>query len=392
MPNEKENTEEVKDQVVDKTAEETTDEVVLPAVELDDTDIEVIESSVLTQNEGKTKEELAEEIEAAKQSYVKEQQEILVKLDEIKEREGNAEMSDDEAFAIYEKELESEEGASKKTVTDNDNPFESINTNVDEKGAGADSPEVLSQRLKEYESTLSDPAIKEFIEFRKSGGDISSFIAKQGRVVDYSSLSPKDVFLEYLDNEVASGQLTEEEKENEIEVFDSKESIIEKKAFVAPLREELVRKQNEKLSSFMAEPAMQRKNQEEISRKAEAELNTFADQLKGKKYRGWEIPESAIVEAKNDLRSGKFSFVNQDGSPNVGLIMEAYLAIKHRDDIDKANVERGRTKGVRSEVQKRSLPKRGTGVTTRSLSTKGGLDAAYEEAKAKRKKEKGINL
>ena len=173
-------------------------------------------------------------------------------------------------------------------------------------------------------------------------------------------------------------------------LFDSEESIIKKKALVAPLRQELAARQQEKLSKFMSQPARQRQDMEEVNRKAEAELNLFTDNLKGKNYAGWDIPETVLLSAKNDLKTGKFSFVNQDGSPNVGLMVKAYIAVNHMDDIRKANIEKGRVKGVRLEVKKRTLPKRGTGVTTRALDTSGSLDQKFQEEKRRRKAEKGI--
>ncbi len=371
-----------------KEAENTEEGKVveLPVVELDAEEISAIEQSVISQNEGKTKEELADEIAAATETHQKGQAAILVKLDEIKLREGNAGMSDEDAFAIFETESEAEEEEVKAVSSD---PFAGI-TPTSEANAGTDSPEILSERLRAYEAKLSNPIVKEFVEFVDNGGDIASFIAQTGRVVDYSKLSPKDVFEEYLTAEVLSGQMTDEEKETEMSLFDSEESIIKKKALVAPLRQELAARQQEKLSKFMSQPARQRQDMEEVNRKAEAELNLFTDNLKGKNYAGWDIPETVLLSAKNDLKTGKFSFVNQDGSPNVGLMVKAYIAVNHMDDIRKANIEKGRVKGVRLEVKKRTLPKRGTGVTTRALDTSGSLDQKFQEEKRRRKAEKGI--
>ncbi len=351
----------------------------LPEVELSEEDVQSVEASVLEANEGKTKEDLTEEIEAALATEKETQVAITVKMDEIKARDGNDEMSDEDAFAIYESEIEA-------PVDDPVDPFESISTNIVEKPAGSDSPEIQSKRLNELEGIVADPAIADFIAFTKGGGNIGDYISQQGSFIDYANMDAKDV----LEMAMNAESLSEEDKETERDAFDLL-SPMGKKSMVKDMRQTLNSAQNDKLSKFMKQPVQRQVDQDAMNRKVDSDLNLLSRQLTGTNYHGWDIPEEAVADAVNALKTGEISFANADGSPNVKLMLEAALWVKNKGAITKANAAKGKLKGTRQEQKKRAMPRRGSSVTTRMISTDGSLNDAVNAEKKRRREAKAKN-
>ncbi|MGB1317378.1 MAG: hypothetical protein ACPG5W_04200, partial [Flavobacteriales bacterium] len=99
--------------------------------------------------------------------------------------------------------------------------------------------------------------------------------------------------------------------------------------------------------------------------------------------------EKEMEVSVNALKSGEVAFYNADGSPNVKTMLEAALWLKNKDQIIKAAVEKGKTKGVKQITKKLALPKRSSGLTTRKLHTQGNLDDAYKKEREKRRKKSG---
>ena len=359
-------------------------------VTLDETEEQDLVSRLLTDNPGKDEEELKDEIEKAKEEVLTSKKEEAIndlkKIDEVKARAGNEDLSDEDAFEIVLKEdFEAENGDPFATKPDKTS-FDATDNNVSADEAAKKKLADMEAKVAQAQAVMSEPLVEGYLKFKESGnGDFRAYLKTFEVDKDYDSLPDKMIYEEKLK---ALG-LTAEEIAEEIEEFEELRPA-QRKEKVAAYRVQMKAQQEERLKGVIAG---NEENARKIAQQQQENHKRFiglTESLNGKSYHGLNLTADMIIEVQNHVTSGKFGFLNTDGTLNAQKIFELASWDLWKPEILKGKTEQGKIKGRKQEITKRSAPRR-TSVKTTATRSKGGFQARSEEEKAAVRKRRGLS-
>jgi hypothetical protein len=358
-------------------------------VSLEESEEKEILDRLMADNPGKEESDLAEDIEKLKEetlSAKKEQAiEDLKKIDEVKAREGNAELSDEDAWEIA---LKEEEDSTAKNQQEDilKDPFSfDSDTNQPEK-TDNQKLEEMQAKVKQAEGILSDPMIDGYIKFKQSGnGSFRDYLKSFEVDKDFDSMPAKTIYkmgIERLG-------LSDEDLEYEMDAFDDL-SPAEKAMKVRSFRNEFKAEQNDRLKNMTFGDSEAAQKAQEIQQQNERNFMGLTKSMNGKSYYGLDLTEEMTKAIHDHVVSGKIGFVNADGTVNVKKMFDFAAWDLYKKDVLQGKVTQGRVKGQRQEFIKRSAPKR-TGVNTSRTAGRTSDYSAYQKAKDEVIGRRGVN-
>ena len=357
-------------------------------VSLEESEEKEILDRLMADNPGKEESDLAEEIEKLREETLTAKRdqamEDLKKIDEVKAREGNAELSDEDAWEIALK--EEEESKSKEEVaTLFTDPFSFDDEKEPEKTVDQRLEE-MQARVQQADNVLSDPMIEGYLKFKQSGnGSFRDYLKSFEVDKDYDSMPAKTIYkmgIERLG-------LSDEDLEYEMDAFDDL-SPAEKAMKVRSFRNEFKAEQNERLKNMTFGDSEAAQKAQEIQQQNERNFMGLTKSMNGKSYYGLDLTEEMTKAIHDHVVSGKIGFVNADGTVNVKKMFDFAAWDLYKKDVLQGKVTQGRVKGQRQEFIKRSAPKR-TGVNTSRTAGRTSDYSAYQKAKDEITGRRGVN-
>jgi hypothetical protein len=358
-------------------------------VSLEETEEKEILEKLMADNPGKEESDLTEDIEKLKEETLTAKREQAIedikKIDEVKAREGNAELSDEDAWEIALKEEEESTDKSQKEDILKD-PF-SFNNDTKQPEKTVDQKlEEMQVKVQQAEGILSDPMIDGYIKFKQSGnGSFRDYLKSFEVDKDYDSMPAKKIY----EMGIKRLNLSEEDLEFEMDAFDDL-SPVEKALKVRLFKSEFKAEQDERLKGItFGDPEKQRKAQE-LQQQNNKNFVGLTQSMKGKSYYGLDVTEEMTKAIHDHVISGKVGFVNADGTVNVNKLFDFAAWDLYKKDVLQGKVSQGRVKGQRQEFIKRSAPKR-TGVNTSRSAGRTSDYSAYQKAKEEVIGRRGVN-
>ena len=357
-------------------------------VSLEESEEKEILDRLMADNPGKEESDLAEEIEKLREETLTAKRdqamEDLKKIDEVKAREGNAELSDEDAWEIALK--EEEESKSKEEVaTLFTDPFSFDDEKEPEKTVDQRLEE-MQARVQQADNVLSDPMIEGYLKFKQSGnGSFRDYLKSFEVDKDFDSMPAKTIYkmgIERLG-------LSDEDLEYEMDAFDDL-SPAEKAMKVRSFRNEFKAEQNERLKNMTFGDSEAAQKAQEIQQQNERNFMGLTKSMNGKSYYGLDLTEEMTKAIHDHVVSGKIGFVNADGTVNVKKMFDFAAWDLYKKDVLQGKVTQGRVKGQRQEFIKRSAPKR-TGVNTSRTAGRTSDYSAYQKAKDEITGRRGVN-
>jgi len=334
--------------------EEVQEEEARFIVELDETIIAEVEETVVKANSGKAKEELAEEIEAAKTARLedvkKENKAIIAKAEELAKAEDNAEKTDEEIMALAQAAIAeaSENDEEDSTLTGFFGQGKSDSKAPEGSGGKAskvDIPQEVQAELDEYRKFKEDQGFLAYVEAKKSGDiEFIDVITQSGLAFDPKQVTP-DQLKQYQLNKLkeADPTITNEEIEEIMSEFADK-SRIEKVQETLPIRAQLEAERREALKAFStkvtSDATASRESVVQVVQAAENELKN--------NYLGVEIFPSKVVDEEmmlkvmNTIRTRGITAKTKEGKPDVKQAIEEQLIMLNYSDSLSAAYLRGR--------------------------------------------------
>jgi len=360
-------------------------------VSLEQDEEQSIISKLMEDNPGKEEDELSEQIEEMKSKTleVKKSQAIedLKRIDAVKEREGNSELSDEEAWDIVLQ--ENEESKQESILKD---PFSFNNEPTKEEPTVTESQRLqeMEQKVSQAEAVLSDPLIDGYLKFKQSGnGNFREYLKSFELDKDYDAMSDKKVY----EMGIKNLDLTEEEIEYEMDRFDDL-SPVQKKIETRKMRAEMKSEQESRIKNVAFEAneqsIEQQRRTQQIQKQNHEQFVGLTNSMKGKGYYGLNLTEDMTKAIHDHVISGKIGFVNQDGTVNVNKMFDFAAWDLYKKDVLQNKVHQGKVKGQKAEFIKRAAPKR-TGLKTTKVGGKSNDHNAYLKARGDAAGRRGVN-
>ena len=390
--------EEIKDDVVQEDNNANTEEGQEQGslnydveVSLEQDEEQSIISKLMEENPGMEEDELSEQIEELKSKMLDDKKnqavEDLKRIDAVKEREGNSELSDEEAWDIVLQ--ENEESKQESILKD---PFSFNNEPTKEEPTVTESQRLqeMEQKVSQAEAVLSDPLIDGYLKFKQSGnGNFREYLKSFELDKDYDAMSDKKVY----EMGIKNLDLTEEEIEYEMDRFDDL-SPVQKKIETRKMRAEMKSEQESRIKNVAFEAneqsAEQQKRMQQIQKQNHEQFVGLTNSMKGKGYYGLNLTEDMTKAIHDHVISGKIGFVNQDGTVNVNKMFDFAAWDLYKKDVLQNKVHQGKVKGQKAEFIKRAAPKR-TGLKTTKVGGKSNDHNAYLKARADAAGRRGVN-
>ena len=387
----------------EKKEEEVVEEVKAPLfeVELDEETLADVEKSVLEANSGKAKDELTDQIEAAKVARLedakKEHAKVLSKMGELSKLEENKGKTEEELMTLASAETPEEEGS-----TDNEDLLgadfygtgarESAPKVVDEKGKeveGAKLPADVQARLDRLEKLEKDDFLKAVLD----GDDVNvkrkfaEEIAKSGWAFDPNTLPPHALKAEELRRlkESNPNAISDAEIEEEMELFADK-SNVEKLRETAPFKAQIVAEQEKFFESLGTKVSTDVNASKESFKKVVAEAESaLKEQFVGNTFFGITVDNERATKVLNAIRTNGVSSKKADGNPNIKEAIEKELLWMSRYDIIEVAQQRMLKKEARKQAIKQGKPMAGLKIRSaipknNEVSREAKLRAAQKEA------------
>jgi hypothetical protein len=360
-------------------------------VSLEQDEEQSIISKLMEENPGKEEDELSDQIEELKNNLIEQKKaqaiEDLKKIDAVKGRDGNSDMSDEDAWEI----VLQEEAESKAEDVLKD-PF-SFDNEPDTKKPEPNQVEKLQQmeqKVAQAEAVLNDPLIDGYLKFKQSGnGSFRDYLKTFELDKDYDAMSDKEIYK----MSVNGLGLTEEEIEYEMDRFDDL-SPVQKKFEVRKMREELKKEQEERIKNVAfnttQQSAEKQRQLQEIQKKNHEQFVGLTKSMVNKGYYGLNLTEEMTKAIHDHVVSGKIGFVNADGTVNVNKMFDFAAWDLFKKDVLQNKVQQGKVKGQKAEFIKRAAPKR-TGLKTTKVGGRANDYNAYLAARAETKTKMGVN-
>lgn len=330
----------------EKKEEENVDEAAFQ-FELSDETVSEVEEAVLKANSGKAKDELTDEIEAAKverlETMKKDNETVLAKVEELSKVEGNEDKTEDELMELAQKALaettDEEEDllgddffgkGSKGGVVGSDSK--------DEKKPPVDLPAEMKAELDEYKRMKEDAGFQAYVEAKKSGEvDFVGMLSESGLAFNSKSLSPTQLKqFELTQLQQSDPSITDDEIADEMEEFESK-SKIEKAKEVLSIRANVEQQQKEGLKAFQTKISSNANaSKEELTKVVTEATNALKNDYLGATFFGVKVDEEKTAKVLNNIRSKGVSSKKADGTPNISEAIEKELLWENRYDIIEA--------------------------------------------------------
>lgn len=360
-------------------------------VSLEQDEEQSIISKLMEDNPGKEENELSEQIEEMKSKTLESKKsqaiEDLKRIDAVKEREGNSELSDEDAWDIVLQ--ENEESKEESILKD---PFSFNNETTKEEPTVTESQRLqeMEQKVSQAEAVLSDPLIDGYLKFKQSGnGNFREYLKSFELDKDYDAMSDKKVY----EMGIKNLDLTEEEIEYEMDRFDDL-SPVQKKIETRKMRAEMKSEQELRIKNVAFEAneqsVEQQKRMQEITKKNEENFNGLTKSMVNKGYYGLNLTEDMTKKINDHVMSGKIGFVNPDGTINTNKLFDFAAWDLYKKDVLQNKVHQGKVKGQKAEFIKRAAPKR-TGLKTTKVGGKSNDHNAYLKARGDAAGRRGVN-
>ena len=359
-------------------------------VSLEEDEEQSIISKLMEDNPGKEEDELSEQIEEMKSKTLegKKSQAIedLKRIDAVKEREGNSELSDEDAWDIVLQ--ENEESKQESILKD---PFSFDNTpNKKEEPTQTEQLQIMQQKVEQAEAVLNDPLIDGYLKFKQSGnGNFRDYLKSFELDKDYDAMPDKEIYK----MSVNGLGLTEEELEYEMDRFDDL-SPVQKKIETRKMRAEMKSEQESRIKNVAfganEQSAEQQKRTQQIQKQNHEQFVGLTTQMVGKGYYGLNLTEEMTKAIHNHVVSGKIGFVNADGTVNVNKMFDFAAWDLFKKDVLQNKTQQGKVKGQRAEFMKRAAPKR-TGLKTTKVGGRTNDYNSYLKARAEAVSKRGLS-
>lgn len=360
-------------------------------VSLDEDEEQSVISKLMEENPGKEEDELSEQINELKGKMLEEKKlqaiEDLKRIDAVKERSGNSELSDEEAWEIV---LKEEAESKEEDVFKDPFSFDSEPNAKDKKPTKDEQLQIMQQKVQQAEAILNDPLIDGYIKFKQSGdGSFRDYMKSFEFDKDYDAMSDKEVYKMSINNL----GLSEEELEYEMDRFDDL-SPAQKKIEVRKMREDLKREQEERIKNVAfgssQQSAERQKQMQEVQKRNHEQFVGLTKSMVNKGYYGLNLTEEMTKAIHDHVVSGKIGFVNADGTVNVNKMFDFAAWDLYKKDVLQNKVQQGKVKGQKAEFIKRAAPKR-TGLKTTKVGGRTNDYNAYLAARAETKSKMGVS-
>lgn len=305
---------------------------------------------------------------------------------EEKEVEVQAPKVDDETKSYLDSLMKEDESEKKETKSKDKSDKDSSSKEV------ADTKYL--EKAKQYDELLSDPVLKAFVEFKKSGKSDPREFAEMVAGVDSSKMTSRQVY----EHQLKTGGYNSEEIENELADFDSM-SKIKQDNFVKPFRAEIEVKNQEKLKTFSSHNeaqqkfyAEEQKFQKQIIDKATNELNTTIEKMVGKKYEALSVT-SDMAESIRDYVLNTYTepIVDDKGKVvdyNIQSSIDIAMYKLYGKKMKKAIAEAAKAQGMEEVLKARLRPNKTEGNNFNQLDSS---DDAKTASQAMRKQIREAN-
>jgi hypothetical protein len=361
-------------------------------VSLEQDEEQSIISKLMEENPGMEEEDLADQIEEMKSKVLEDKKaqavDDLKRIDAVKEREGNSELSDEEAWEIVlqEEEESKQESILKDPFSFDSTPDKKEETKVDE----SQKLQEMEQKVAQAEAVLNDPLIDGYLKFKQSGnGSFRDYMKSFELDKDYDTMSDKEIYK----MSVNGLGLTEEEIEYEMDRFDDL-SPVQKKLETRKMREDLKKQQEDRIKNVAFQTSEQsveqQKRMQETQKKNHEQFVGLTRSMVNKGYYGLNLTEDMTKAIHDHVISGKIGFVNADGTVNVNKMFDFAAWDLFKKDVLQNKVQQGKVKGQKAEFIKRAAPKR-TGLKTTKVGGRTNDYNAYLKARGDAAGRRGVN-
>ena len=361
-------------------------------VSLEQEEEQSIISKLMEENPGMEEEDLADQIEEMKSKVLEDKKaqatDDLKRIDAVKEREGNSELSDEEAWEIVlqEEEESKQESILKDPFSFDSTPDKKVDTKVDE----SQKLQEMEQKVAQAEAVLNDPLIDGYLKFKQSGnGSFRDYMKSFELDKDYDAMSDKEIYK----MSVNGLGLTEEEVEYEMDRFDDL-SPVQKKLETRKMREDLKKQQEDRIKNVAFQTSEQsveqQKRMQETQKKNHEQFVGLTRSMVNKGYYGLNLTEDMTKAIHDHVVSGKIGFVNADGTVNVNKMFDFAAWDLFKKDVLQNKVQQGKVKGQKAEFIKRAAPKR-TGLKTTKVGGRTNDYNAYLKARGDAAGRRGVN-
>jgi hypothetical protein len=361
-------------------------------VSLEQDEEQSIISKLMEENPGMEEEDLADQIEEMKSKVLEDKKaqatDDLKRIDAVKEREGNSELSDEEAWEIVlqEEEESKQESILKDPFSFDSTPDKKVDTKVDE----SQKLQEMEQKVAQAEAVLNDPLIDGYLKFKQSGnGSFRDYMKSFELDKDYDAMSDKEIYK----MSVNGLGLTEEEIEYEMDRFDDL-SPVQKKLETRKMREDLKKQQEDRIKNVAFQTSEQsveqQKRMQETQKKNHEQFVGLTRSMVNKGYYGLNLTEDMTKAIHDHVISGKIGFVNADGTVNVNKMFDFAAWDLFKKDVLQNKVQQGKVKGQKAEFIKRAAPKR-TGLKTTKVGGRTNDYNAYLKARGDAAGRRGVN-
>jgi len=361
-------------------------------VSLEQDEEQSIISKLMEENPGMEEEDLADQIEEMKSKVLEDKKaqavDDLKRIDAVKEREGNSELSDEEAWEIVlqEEEESKQESILKDPFSFDSTPDKKVDTKVDE----SQKLQEMEQKVAQAEAVLNDPLIDGYLKFKQSGnGSFRDYMKSFELDKDYDAMSDKEIYK----MSVNGLGLTEEEIEYEMDRFDDL-SPVQKKLETRKMREDLKKQQEERIKNVAFQTSEQsveqQKRMQETQKKNHEQFVGLTRSMVNKGYYGLNLTEDMTKAIHDHVISGKIGFINADGTVNVNKMFDFAAWDLFKKDVLQNKVQQGKVKGQKAEFIKRAAPKR-TGLKTTKVGGRTNDYNAYLKARGDAAGRRGVN-
>ena len=360
-------------------------------VSLEQDEEQSIISKLMEENPGKEEDELSEQIEELKSKTLEDKKnqavEDLKRIDDVKEREGNSELSDEEAWDIV---LQEEEESKQESILKDPFSFDNEPTKEEPKVTESQKLQEMEQKVAQAESVLTDPLIEGYLKFKQSGnGNFREYLKSFELDKDYDAMPDKKVY----EMGIKKLDLTEEEIEYEMDRFDDL-SPAQRKIEVRKMRAEMKSEQENRIKNVAFETneqsVEQQKKMQEVQKRNHEQFVGLTNSMKGKGYYGLNLTEDMTKAIHDHVVSGKIGFVNADGTVNVNKMFDFAAWDLFKKDVLQNKVQQGKVKGQKAEFIKRAAPKR-TGLKTTKVGGRTNDYNAYLKARGDAAGRRGVN-
>jgi hypothetical protein len=361
-------------------------------VSLEQDEEQSIISKLMEENPGMEEEDLADQIEEMKSKVLEDKKaqatDDLKRIDAVKEREGNSELSDEEAWEIVlqEEEESKQDSILKDPFSFDSTPDKKVDTKVDE----SQKLQEMEQKVAQAEAVLNDPLIDGYLKFKQSGnGSFRDYMKSFELDKDYDAMSDKEIYK----MSVNGLGLTEEEIEYEMDRFDDL-SPVQKKLETRKMREDLKKQQEDRIKNVAFQTSEQsveqQKRMQETQKKNHEQFVGLTRSMVNKGYYGLNLTEDMTKAIHDHVISGKIGFVNADGTVNVNKMFDFAAWDLFKKDVLQNKVQQGKVKGQKAEFIKRAAPKR-TGLKTTKVGGRTNDYNAYLKARGDAAGRRGVN-